>query len=56
MELSTATKDAINMANLLQNMQSGIHTYQLVFNALEKEYQPFLNAKFRKYFYRGLSK
>lgn len=50
----TVKKDGENMAALLSNMQSGLKTFEKVFESLESNYEPFLSAEFRNEFYKGV--
>jgi len=52
-ELITATKDRENMANLLKNLKSGLLTFEVIFDSLEKNYRPFLN-EFKTEFFRKI--
>jgi len=51
--VATATNDGINMADLLKTLQSGLFTFEVVFDSLEKNYRPFLN-EFKTEFFRRL--
>lgn len=51
--MNKAIKDGHNMQLVLRTLQSGLTTYEAVFEALETKYSPFHISEFRGAFYEG---